>query len=229
MQRTEAQFNTKIDPGDFPFDKQVLGVEATLRKETNGEASLVYLQADIDFSSAAQTISIDGWQPRLVNIKRTVQSGWYGTVHSGVIIGLEIVRQPSSAIMAIFVPLFATLLIPLLAIWMNYTERGKFEIEAFELANMIVGGLFAVIALNFTVNSGYKSIAIGDNTATRFFALNYVALALSLAVVVLFYRFNFLLRLFGRYVQEQAFEYLLWAVPLLAMGCGIAFLMVAYV
>jgi hypothetical protein len=131
--------------------------------------------------------------------------------------------------MAIFVPLFATLLIPLLAIWMNYTDRGKFEIEAFELANMIVGGLFAVIALNFTVNSEYKSIATGDNTATRFFALNYVALALSLAVVVLFYRFNFLLRWFGRYVQEQAFEYLLWSVPLLAMGCGLAFLLVAYV
>ena len=32
-------------------------------------------------------------------------------------------------------------------------EEGEFQIEAFEQANVIVGGLFAVIALNFTLNA----------------------------------------------------------------------------
>ena len=35
-------------------------------------------------------------------------------------------------------------------------EEGEFQIEAFEQANVIVGGLFAVIALNFTLNAEYR-------------------------------------------------------------------------
>ena len=37
-------------------------------------------------------------------------------------------------------------LIPLLGIWLNRVEDGVFQIETFEFVNLIVGGLFAVIA-----------------------------------------------------------------------------------
>ena len=43
----------------------------------------------------------------------------------------------------IFIPLFASLLIPLMAPWMNGAKEGGFDIEGFELANFIIGGLFA--------------------------------------------------------------------------------------
>ena len=39
---------------------------------------------------------------------------------------------------------------------MNRIEEGEFQIEAFEQANVIVGGLFAVVALNFTAECGVR-------------------------------------------------------------------------
>ncbi len=227
MQRTTGQFTIPLDSGAFPFDKQTLGVEVTVRRETNGEASLVVLQEDIDFSRPAQDLSIDGWTPGLVNVKRYTSPGWYGEFHSGLVVGLPVARDSGKVVAPVFIPLLASLLIPLLAIWMNSTEEGEFAIDAFELANVIIGGLFAVIALNFTINAAYSSVSTGDNTVTRLFGLNYVALGLGLAIVVLLYRYNVPMRLFGRYVQEQFFSYLSWAVPVLAFGTALAFILVA--
>jgi len=227
MQRTTGRFTIPVDTGAFPFDKQTLGVEVTVRRETTGEASLVVLQEDVDFSRPAQDLSIAGWTPGLVNIKRFTEQGWYGEFHSGLVVGLTVARNPVNAVATVFVPLLATLLIPLLAIWMNSTVEGEFKIDAFELGNIIVGGLFAVIALNFTINAAYSSVATGDNTVTRLLGLNYVALGVGLAIVVLMYRYNFPMRLCGRYVQEQMFSYLSWAVPLLAVATALAFILVA--
>lgn len=227
MQRTTGQFTIPLDSSAFPFDKQTLGVKVTVRRETTGEASLVVLQEDIDFSRPAQDLSIDGWTPGLVNVKRYTQPGWYGEFHSGLVVGLTVARDSGKVVAPVFIPLLASLLIPLLAIWMNSTEEGEFVIDAFELANIIVGGLFAVIALNFTINAAYSSVATGDNTVTRLFGLNYVTLGLGLTIVVLLYRYNVPMRLFGRYVQEQIFSYLSWAVPLLAVGTALAFILVA--
>jgi len=227
MQRTTGRFAIPIDSGAFPFDKQTLGVEVTVLRETTGETSLVVLQEDIDFSRPAQDLSIDGWTPGLVNIKRYTQPGWYGESHSGLVVGLLVARDSGKVAVPVFIPLLAALLIPMLAIWMNHTEAGEFAIDTFELGNIIVGGLFAVIALNFTINSVYKSVSKGDNTVTRLFGLNYVALGLGLAIVVLLYRYNVPMRLFGRNVQEQVFSYLSWAVPLLAFGTALAFILVA--
>jgi hypothetical protein len=227
MQRTTGQFTIPIDSGAFPFDKQTLGVEITVRRETTSEASLVVLQENMDFSRSAQDLSIKGWTFGLVNVKRFTQPGWYGEFHSGLVVGLNVARHPVNAVATVFVPLLATLLIPLLAIWMNSTEEGEFKIDAFELGNIIVGGLFAVIALNFTINAAYSCVATGDNTVTRLFGLNYVALGVGLAIVVLMYQYNVPMRLCGGYVQEQMFSYLSWAVPLLAVGTALAFILVA--
>ena len=227
MQRTTGQFTTAIDAGTFPFDKQTLGVEVTVQRETTVEASLVVLQEDIDFSRPAQDLSLDGWTPGLVNIGRYTQPGWYGEFHSGLVVGLTVARNAGKVVGTVFIPLLAALFIPMLAIWMNSTEEGEFVTDTFELANIVVGGLFAVIALNFTINSVYRSVATGDNTVTRLFGLNYAALGLGLAVVVLLYRYNLPMRFFGRYVQEQVYKYLSWAVPLLAFGTALTFISVA--
>ena len=106
MQRTTGQFTIPIDSSSFPFDKQTLGVEITVRRETTAEASLVVLQEDIDFSHRAQDLSIDGWTPGLVNIQRSTQSGWYGEFHSGLVVGLSVTRNPGNAVATVFVPLF---------------------------------------------------------------------------------------------------------------------------
>ena len=227
MQRTTGRFTVRIAASDFPFDKQTLGVEIGVRRETTGEASLVFLQEDLDFSRAADDVALDGWTPGHVDIRKTSYQGWYGQSHSGLVAGLAVARQYGKVIPIVFIPLLASLLIPMLAIWMNRTEAGEFQVDTFELGNVIVGGLFAIIALNFTINGAYKPIASGDNTITRLFALNYVTLGVGLFIVVFFYRYGVPMRLWGRHVQGQLFSYLSWAVPVLAFGTALAFIFVA--
>ncbi len=55
--------------------------------------------------------------------------GWYGAMHTRAVAALTIAREPGSVLASIFIPLFASLLIPLLAIWLNHMEDGKFGIE----------------------------------------------------------------------------------------------------
>ena len=110
---------------------------------------------------------------------------------------------------------------------MNRTTPEGFEVEAFELANVGIGGLFSVIALSYAVSSAYGSIAGSDNTVTRLFALNYATLAIALGVVVLLFRCNLVLRYFGPYVHEQVFKFVLWALPLLTLGTSVAFVFIA--
>jgi len=131
------------------------------------------------------------------------------------------------SIAAIFIPLFASLLIPLMVLWMNSLDDGDFAVEAFELGNVVIGGLFAVIALNFTVNSEYGALGSGDNTVSRLFGLNYLLLAMSMGVVVLLYRFNIVKRLCGKYVQAELFTFLVWAIPLLVAATSVALLLAA--
>lgn len=227
MLRTRATFETPFDVERFPFDRQRLQVEVVSNLESVQRLSLEFEQDDLDFSSAPDTNELRDWAPGIVSLKRDVVSGWYGEDLSRVTGSLAMQRRAGNSAALIFIPLLASLLIPLLAIWMNRVEEGEFQIEAFELANVIVGGLFAVIALNFTLNAEYATLGSSDNTVRRLFALNYLALALSLLVNLTLFRFNLPLRWFGRYVQEQVFLFLSWAVPLLVLATAVAFLLVA--
>lgn len=213
MQRTDGSFEVPVNANNFPFDKQALGVEVVVRQKTTKEAALVVLQQDLDFSKAASSIELDGWKIGPVTVIRTLHNGWYDSHHSGIRAVLTVHRQVSKVIGQIFVPLLASLLIPLIAVWMNSTEDGSFNVSAFEVVNIVVGGLFAVIALNFSINSEYKFISTGDNLVTRLFALNYVTLAMSMLIVVLLFRLNLPMRWFGIRVQHVIFDVIYWAFP----------------
>jgi hypothetical protein len=225
--RTNSVFKADFDATRFPFDKQVLTIQLSSDKETMSQIEFQVLQADLNFSRAYEGIVLDGWTVGLVSLNKLVSVGWYGEFCPGVTVGLEIHRQTIKMAAPIFIPLLASLVIPLFAVWMNGTKDGEFTVEAFELGNVIVGGLFAIIALNFTINSTYSLIASGDNTVTRLFGLNYIALAVSLAIVVLLYRYNVPKRLFGQYVQVALFDYLTWAVPVLSFGTAVAYVVAA--
>lgn len=227
MLRTTASYKTSVDVTHFPFDHQPLEIDLAVLEDTVENVTLSFLQQDMEFSRVAKNTTIDGWTMGLVNLQRTTVHGWNGDRYARVNVALDVQRQASGTLATIFTPLFASLLIPFLATWMNKIENGDFVVEAFELANFIIGGLFAVIALSFTVNSGYPIIASTDNTVTRLVALNYVALTLGLIIIIVFYRYNFLKRWFGPYVQEQAFLFLTWAFPTLSVVTGFAFLVAA--
>ena len=225
--RTTGKHTTHISAESFPFDTQQLLVDLLIREETTDELVLQFEKDDVEFSRVAPKAELDGWNLGLVNLHGSLVSGWNGDRYSRVTASLQVDRVWSTGLAPIFIPLFASLLIPLLALWMNHPTEEGFQIEAFELANIGIGGLFSVIALSFAVYSSYGVIAGGDNTVTRLFGLNYATLAISLAVVVLFFRFNLPKRLFGHHVQTAIFNVLLWALPLLTAATALAFLLVA--
>ena len=90
-----------------------------------------------------------------------------------------------------------------------------------------MGGLFAVIALNFTVNAEHRSLGTGHNPVTWLFALNYVTLGISLIANMALFRFNVARRLWGRYVQEEIYGYVVWAVPVLVLATATAVVLAA--
>ncbi len=229
LRRVTADFSVDVDVARFPFDRQRLPVNMVISGLTVAEVALRFDQSDIDYSRPSANAALAGWSVGLVDLKSQPQSGWYNGRHAQVVASLDIARQPGVVVASIFIPLFASLVIPLLAIWLNRMEDGVFQVDTYEMVNIIIGGLFAVIALNFTVYSSYAVLATGDNTVNRLFALNYLTLASALFVNILFARFNVVGRLFGPYVQEQAYVTIMWAVPCLILTLATAFMLVAYV
>jgi hypothetical protein len=229
IKRTGGDFTTNYNVERFPFDRQRLRLEVAVRDLPSDLVSLEFDQEDLDFSRAAASANLDGWGLGLVTLRSEPLSGWHGVTHPRVVASLQIVREPAMIVAGIFIPLFASLLIPMLAIWLNRVDDGRFRIETFELVNIIIGGLFAVIALNFTVNSVYEVLGSGDNPINRLFALNYFTLGIALLNNVLLFRFGVIERMFGRYVQEQLYFFLCWAIPALAMTVAASVVLVAIV
>jgi Neurotransmitter-gated ion-channel ligand binding domain len=229
LTRTTAKHTAQVDAETFPFDRQHLSLDLIVREDTTDEVVFGFDTEDVSFSRAARDAKLSGWNLSLVDLHTESVAGWNGDRYSRLVAALSVDRQASTSLAPIFIPLFASLLIPLLAIWMNKaSEDGDgFEVDAFELANMGIGGLFSVIALSFAVYSSYGVIANGDNTVTRLFGLNYAMLAITLAIVVVCFRFNVLGRLFGPYVQREVFHFLSWSLPILSLATSVAFLLVA--
>lgn len=229
MQRTTATFATDFDVTRFPFDRQKLSVEIAVRSEPASNVALQTRQDDLDFSRAAKSAGLDGWTLGLVDMRSQPLPGWYGASHSRIVASLAIARDPSGLIAAIFIPLFASLLIPMLTIWLNRVEDGLFQIETFELVNLIIGGLFAVIALNFTVSADYAVLSSGENAVSSLFALNYITLGVCLLVNILFFRYRAFEGVLGRYGQEQLYLVLAWAIPVIVLTTAVAIVAVALV
>lgn len=227
MQRTSGRFTTAFDVERFPFDRQALTVELVERREPLHRVMLDFRQDDLEFSRAADTVSMAGWWPGLLQLRREPQPTWHGESQSRVLAGLEITRRPGKTIASIFLPLVASLLIPLLALWLQRVENGAIQIETFELSNILIGGLFAVIALNFTISSAYPNLVESDNTVTRLFGLNYLALAVGLMINIFVFRFNIVGRLFGGHVLTQTFRFLTWGLPVLVLATAAAIILVA--
>jgi len=227
MTRVLGTFHAQFDVERFPFDRQPLTVELVADRLPRELATLVFRQADLDYTRFTAGVEADGWHAHSVDLSRRRVQGWHGETHDVVDATLVVERAAAETAAPIFIPLLAALLIPLLAIWLNRLEDGEFKIEAFELANVIVGGLFAIIALNFTVSAEFATLASGDNTVSRLFSLNYLTLAVSLAVNLLMFRYRVMLRLFGPFIEEQFFGWLTWAIPTAVIATAIATVLVA--
>jgi Neurotransmitter-gated ion-channel ligand binding domain len=227
LRRVLGSFGSSFDVQSFPFDRQKLQVELVSQDEITDKVALDYRQDDLLFSRADPDIAVPGWTMGAVNLTRDPLSGWYGESYARMRVALEVQRQAIETVPALFVPLLASLLIPLLATWLNRSNNGEFEIKAFEMTNIVIGGLFAVIALNFTINSERSVLASGANTVSLLFGLNYLALAASLVINVCLFRFNAVRLIAGRHVQHETFRYITWALPIAIAGTALALILIA--
>lgn len=229
LQRTVAKFATEMDHERFPFDHQELRIELASLRDSREHVILDFRQDDIDFSTVARSVEIADWEIGLLRLRRDSIAGWYGESHARLVASVEVIREPTRTAPAIFIPLLASLFIPLLAIWLERVEDDDFAIEAFELANIVIGGLFAVIALNFTILGAFSSLAGSDNTVTRLFNLNYTTLAIAAVANLVLFRFKVLKRWFGKHVPVVVYEYMIWALPVLVLATAVGTLLLAWV
>lgn len=227
LQRTSGQFTVSFDVQKFPFDRQELTVELVERREPLHRLTLVFRQDDVEFSRASDGVKIPGWRPGLLNLRSVPLPTWHGESQAQVRASLEVTRQSAKVVAGVFLPLLASLLIPLLALWLQRVEDGEIKIETFELSNILIGGLFAVIALNFTINSTYPALVEGDNTVNRLFGLNYLGLAVGLVINIVMFRFNLVGRLFGKHVLTRTFQFLTWGLPTVQLSTGAAIILLA--
>ena len=229
LRRVTAVYKAPLDVTTFPFDHQALPVEIVSRGEPADRVSLDYRQEDLEFSRARAGLNLDGWAIGRVTLTRDPLAGWYGETYSRLRAALDVGRDAGSTVAGLFIPLLASLLIPLLATWLQSAKNGEFQTEAFELTNIVIGGLFAVIALNFTVNTDRAILANGQNTVAMLFGLNYVTLALALGINIALFRFNAVRALAGRHVQHEAFTFITWALPLTVAATAVAIVLIAAV
>jgi len=226
MQRVTADFKMALDVKKFPFDKQQLAVELISRRAPLDKLFLTYDQDDLTFSDVVSS-ELDSWTAGLVSLRRDPLPGWYGQQQARVWVSLEMIRNSVTTLPVIFIPLLATMLIPLIAIWLQKQEDGEFKVEAFELANILIGGLFAVIALNFAVTSSYSSLGSGDNPVNRLFGIAYLVLGLTFAVALLVFQFDLPRRIFGKHFSTQLFMFIRWALPVSALTLSVSVLFMA--
>jgi hypothetical protein len=215
--RTTAEFATPHDAQRFPFDRQKLQVELAIRDQTSDVIALGFDQRDLDHSRAAAGAHLEGWDLLHVTLRSAPLAGWYGATHAHVVAALEIARHPGPTATGIAIPLFATLLIPFLTIWLNRVKDGQLQLEAHSLINLLIGGLFAVIAFNLSVNTRYPALSLGDSLVSRLIALSYVTLGIAFLINLMLIRFRVIERLLGRYTQEQFYLVLRWAFPVLVL------------
>lgn len=227
LRRLTGSFAAPLDVRRFPFDRQALAVELVSEDETANQVILDYRQDDLSFSRADPDIAIPGWELGVVSLTRDPLPGWYGESYSRLRVALQADRRAIDTVPGLFVPLLASLLIPLLGTWLNDLRDGEFQIEAFEFTNILIGGLFAVIALSFTVYSERSILASGVNTVSMLFALNFAALALAIIINVALVHFGVVRRLAGRHVQHETFVFILWALPVALAACAAALILIA--
>ena len=230
LQRIEAKFETEFELASFPYDHQNLVVHLISRTEPTTRVIFTFTESELRFSNSTKPTKIDGWEVGTVSLQKGVQEGLRGTQYPEMTASLKVQREPFVAMATIIIPLLCCLLIPLLVLWINTLDHGEHEgfgMSNTEIATFPMSGIFAVVALNFTVVTSYSALGHGDNPVVRLFGLNYIMLGVSFFISIVLYRYYLIKRFFGRYIQDEFFTVICWALPLLCFGLVLAILQLA--
>lgn len=225
LRRVKGKFSTDFDLASFPYDKQKLSIALISRTEPSNRVVFDFTENDLKYSNSSVIPDLTGWDFNRVTLSRDTIEGLRGTKYPRLIASLNVTRQPFGPTASILMPLLACLLIPFLVLWLNtlnHEEKEGFGMSNTEIAAFPMGGLFAVVALNFTVNTSYVALGQIDNPVMELFGLNYLLVAFSILVSTFLYRYYVVRRLYGTYVQNEFFHVLCWATPVLSLGVSAA-------
>lgn len=222
FRRLEAGFKTHLDHGAFPFERQVLPVELVCAQEDVQRLVLTYGSNLRDISNMQASDPI-GWHLSRLHVRPQTIRSWSGTTRSALTMEVEATREPRALFDSLFLPLLVTALIPMLALMMNHWNGRRLVVEPFELAKLVLAGLFATITLNLATNSAYPHLLASYNLVSELFILDYLIQALALGVIVTFYRDQ--VRPDPRvdpYLARELYLACCWVVPLAALVTVIA-------
>lgn len=217
LTRLSGDFKAPVDIARYPFDRQDLPLEIQAYGDGVKSLQLIYRDPDSAFSAILPAAALDGWQFERVSLVDGLVQGWGEHRFSQITAKLTVGRASIEAITALCLPLLASLLIPFLVIWLNRSDEGEFEVEAFELANVVIGGLFAVIALSITLSSSYPALVVQNNVVSHLLTLNYVSLAFGIFVVLFLYQFRCIGQWFGATAQRLVHLGLCWVYPIVTV------------
>jgi hypothetical protein len=127
LERITGKYSVLVDPQRFPFDRQHLKLVLNVLEDTTDAVVLDFTKDDVEFSRVARSASLPGWMLGLVDLRSATVAGWNGDRYSQVTASLFVDRLAETGVAPIFIPLIASLLIPLLAIWMNKPTEEGFE------------------------------------------------------------------------------------------------------
>lgn len=213
IRRLRGNFGAKYDTSNFPLDRQSLTFDF-LSAEYNRHSVLLTTDQSSQRFSQGQPADLPGWRLGRTVFRSDFVSHWNGSTHSSVTACVPAERRAAPYIAPIFTPLTATLLVPMLALWLNRWKHGNFQIEPFELMNITVGGLFATIALTLAIYSSYPFLSSGNNAVGRLFALNFWLLAFSTLVILGLFKTQLSERpLFSPFVAHELYRAICWVMP----------------
>ncbi len=217
IRRIRGSFEADFDTRNFPFDRQDLSLSFLGAEYDRNQITLVADEAAQQFAQG-RLPEISGWEMRRGAVTSSLESHWNGNTHSRIAYEFSVRRDPWRYVAPIFTPVLATLLVPVIAIWLNRWGENTLQIEAYEFMNLAVGGLFATIALTLAVYSSYPFLSSGRNVVGYLFTLNYLLLAVAgLVILFLFRSQREEIPRFSPGVAYELYQGVCWAIPTAAV------------
>jgi hypothetical protein len=217
--RLHAQLSEDLELSSFPMDRQKFRINFNCPEDSLEKIEMKTDQESLEFSASPER-EMTGW----VLYRTYLEPGWEtrrdGITYAELNVIVPAQRLYSSYILTIFIPVLAVTLIPVLAFSLNRSEEGRFAIETIDLISVNLGGLFATVALTYTIYSAYPFLTVRHNLVASLFTLNYVLLAstVGLMLALLKPHTGDTEGWLSRTTVHTLYDYLCWALPAFTMA-----------
>jgi hypothetical protein len=201
-------FKVNFDLTAFPFDTQKMVINLKSQKFSLDKISIDMQQEDVDFSGFNQETKLREWRFSPLKFEASAFRSWQGSLHSQLSIEWQAMRDSTTSITTIFMPMC-------LILFTNYLVVIYLENEDLEKnVTMISGSLFAIIALDFTVSVNYPALK-SNSIIHETFSVAYIFCWLLLWIALTVLNTNVSKSIASRYTISELIVFLRWSMPLI--------------